>query len=52
MADAPAPACRIDGKAFAEGLRGRVAAAAARLRSDHGVQPGLAVVIVLSLIHI
>ena len=46
MADAPAPACRIDGKAFAEGLRGRVAAAAARLRSDHGVQPGLAVVIV------
>ncbi|MFN7238391.1 MAG: bifunctional methylenetetrahydrofolate dehydrogenase/methenyltetrahydrofolate cyclohydrolase [Brevundimonas sp.] len=46
MADAPAPACRIDGKAFAEGLRGRVAAAAARLRSEHGVQPGLAVVIV------
>ncbi|HRO32912.1 MAG TPA: bifunctional methylenetetrahydrofolate dehydrogenase/methenyltetrahydrofolate cyclohydrolase FolD [Brevundimonas sp.] len=36
----------IDGKAFAAGLVDRVAAAAARLKADHGVQPGLAVVIV------
>ena len=36
----------IDGKAFAAGLVQRVASAAARLRAAHGVQPGLAVVIV------
>ena len=36
----------IDGKAFAAGLVERVKAAAARLRDAHGVQPGLAVVIV------
>ncbi|MBX3476121.1 MAG: bifunctional methylenetetrahydrofolate dehydrogenase/methenyltetrahydrofolate cyclohydrolase [Brevundimonas sp.] len=36
----------IDGKAFAARLVQRVAAAAARLSADHGVQPGLAVVIV------
>ena len=36
----------IDGKAFAAGLVDRVKAAAARLRQTHGVQPGLAVVIV------
>jgi methylenetetrahydrofolate dehydrogenase (NADP+)/methenyltetrahydrofolate cyclohydrolase len=36
----------IDGKAFAAGLVDRVKAAAARLRDAHGVQPGLAVVIV------
>jgi methylenetetrahydrofolate dehydrogenase (NADP+) / methenyltetrahydrofolate cyclohydrolase len=36
----------IDGKAFAAGLVERVAAAAARLEADHGVKPGLAVVIV------
>ncbi|MFN3353048.1 MAG: tetrahydrofolate dehydrogenase/cyclohydrolase catalytic domain-containing protein, partial [Brevundimonas sp.] len=46
MADAQAPARRIDGKAFAERLRARVAAAAGRLESRHGVKPGLAVVIV------
>ncbi len=37
---------RIDGKAFAAGLRVRVAAAAATLKSQHGFQPGLAVVLV------
>ena len=37
---------RIDGKAFAQGLRSRVAAAAARLKTDHGFRPGLAVVLV------
>lgn len=36
----------IDGKAFASGLVERVAAAAGRLERDHGVKPGLAVVIV------
>ena len=36
----------IDGKAFAAGLRARVAAEAARLASGHGLTPGLAVVLV------
>ncbi|WGM48714.1 Bifunctional protein FolD protein [Brevundimonas sp. NIBR10] len=36
----------IDGKAFAGRLVERVTAAAARLSADHGVRPGLAVVIV------
>ena len=36
----------IDGKAFAAGLVDRVKAATTRLRDAHGVQPGLAVVIV------
>lgn len=36
----------IDGKAFAAKLRGRVAAEVARLKADHGVTPGLAVVLV------
>ena len=36
----------IDGKAFAAGLVQRVTAAAARLKTSHGVQAGLAVVIV------
>ncbi|WP_332691835.1 bifunctional methylenetetrahydrofolate dehydrogenase/methenyltetrahydrofolate cyclohydrolase FolD [Devosia sp.] len=36
----------IDGKSFAEGLRGRVAGHVARLKSEHGIIPGLAVVIV------
>lgn len=36
----------IDGKAFAEGLRGRVADAVAALNSAHGLTPGLAVVLV------
>ena len=37
---------KIDGKAFAEGLRGRVGKAVARLQQDHGLVPGLAVVLV------
>jgi len=36
----------IDGKVFAEGLRARVATEVARLKADHGVTPGLAVVLV------
>jgi len=36
----------IDGKQFAENLRGRVAAHVARLKAEHGITPGLAVVIV------
>ncbi|MBM3558916.1 MAG: bifunctional methylenetetrahydrofolate dehydrogenase/methenyltetrahydrofolate cyclohydrolase FolD [Alphaproteobacteria bacterium] len=36
----------IDGKAFAEGLRARVGAAAATFRASHGLVPGLAVVLV------
>ena len=42
----PARATLIDGKAFAAALVDRVAAAAARLETNHGVKPGLAVVIV------
>jgi methylenetetrahydrofolate dehydrogenase (NADP+)/methenyltetrahydrofolate cyclohydrolase len=36
----------IDGKAIAEGLRGRVAAEAARLKAELGLVPGLAAVLV------
>ncbi len=36
----------IDGKAFAEGLRERIAVEVAKLRADHGLAPGLAVVLV------
>src|SRR5262245_62407375 len=36
----------IDGKVFAENLRGRIAGHVARLQRDHGITPGLAVVIV------
>jgi methylenetetrahydrofolate dehydrogenase (NADP+)/methenyltetrahydrofolate cyclohydrolase len=36
----------IDGKAIAEGLRARVAIEVARLKKDHGLTPGLAVVLV------
>ena len=36
----------IDGKAFAEGLRGRVGREAAALKERHGLVPGLAVVLV------
>ncbi len=36
----------IDGKAFAEGLRTRIAAEVQHLTSRHGLQPGLAVVLV------
>ncbi|MEM8823717.1 MAG: bifunctional methylenetetrahydrofolate dehydrogenase/methenyltetrahydrofolate cyclohydrolase FolD [Pseudomonadota bacterium] len=36
----------IDGKAFAARIRGQVAEHVARLKSDHGITPGLAVVLV------
>jgi len=36
----------IDGKHFAEDLRGRIAGHVARLKAAHGITPGLAVVIV------
>jgi methylenetetrahydrofolate dehydrogenase (NADP+) / methenyltetrahydrofolate cyclohydrolase len=36
----------IDGKAFAEGLRARIAIAVASLKKDHNLTPGLAVVLV------
>ena len=36
----------IDGKAFAARVRAQVAAGVQRLRAEHGVQPGLAVVLV------
>ena len=36
----------IDGKRFAEDLRGRIAGHVARLKAEHGITPGLAVVIV------
>jgi methylenetetrahydrofolate dehydrogenase (NADP+) / methenyltetrahydrofolate cyclohydrolase len=36
----------IDGKAFAAGLRDKVAGHVARLAADHGIVPGLAVVLV------
>jgi methylenetetrahydrofolate dehydrogenase (NADP+) / methenyltetrahydrofolate cyclohydrolase len=36
----------IDGKAYAEALRGRIALAVAALKRDHGLTPGLAVVLV------
>ena len=38
----------IDGKAFAEGVREQVAAHVARLKEEHGLTPGLAVVLVKS----
>ena len=40
------PATRIDGKAFADRLRGRVATAAAAFAAQTGRAPGLAVVLV------
>lgn len=36
----------IDGKAFAADVRGQVGAHVARLKADHGITPGLAVVLV------
>ena len=36
----------IDGKAFAAQVRGQVAEHVARLKQDHGIVPGLAVVLV------
>ncbi len=46
MSDTAVSAARIDGKAFAQVLRGRVAAAVERLKAEHGLTPGLAVVLV------
>ena len=46
MTEIDGRAAIIDGKAFAGRLVERVTAAAARLSADHGVRPGLAVVIV------
>ena len=40
------PAALIDGKAFAEGLRRRIAVETAKLARDHRLVPGLAVVLV------
>lgn len=40
------PAEIIDGKIYAERLRAQVAEEVARLKADHGLQPGLAVVLV------
>ena len=39
-------AARIDGKVYSERLRAQVAAEVARLKADHGLTPGLAVVLV------
>ena len=36
----------IDGKAFAADVRGQVAGHVARLKAEHGITPGLAVVLV------
>lgn len=36
---------RIDGKAFAATLRARIATEVAKMKSDHGITPGLAVVL-------
>ncbi|RYD86869.1 MAG: hypothetical protein EOP50_21715, partial [Sphingobacteriales bacterium] len=36
----------IDGKSFAEGLRRRIASHVENLKAEHGITPGLAVVIV------
>jgi methylenetetrahydrofolate dehydrogenase (NADP+)/methenyltetrahydrofolate cyclohydrolase len=46
MAELAPTAKLIDGKVYAERLRGRVAEEVAQLRRDHGLQPGLAVVLV------
>lgn len=37
---------RIDGRAFAEGLRARVATKVVKIKADHAITPGLAVVLV------
>jgi len=46
MAELAHPAKLIDGKVYAERLRGQVAEEVAELRRAHGLQPGLAVVLV------
>lgn len=37
---------RLDGKSFSDELKGRIAGHVARLKADHGLTPGLAVVLV------
>jgi methylenetetrahydrofolate dehydrogenase (NADP+)/methenyltetrahydrofolate cyclohydrolase len=44
--EVPVTARIIDGKSFAENLRSRIAGHVARLKTEHGITPGLAVVIV------
>jgi methylenetetrahydrofolate dehydrogenase (NADP+)/methenyltetrahydrofolate cyclohydrolase len=44
--EVPVTARIIDGKSFAEGLRGRIADHVQRMKTEHGITPGLAVVIV------
>jgi methylenetetrahydrofolate dehydrogenase (NADP+)/methenyltetrahydrofolate cyclohydrolase len=46
LSDTPHPARLIDGKAYAEKLRGEVAVEVARMKADHDLRPGLAVVLV------
>jgi methylenetetrahydrofolate dehydrogenase (NADP+)/methenyltetrahydrofolate cyclohydrolase len=46
MAEPAQTAQIIDGKVYAERVRAQVAEDVARLRRDHGIQPGLAVVLV------
>ncbi|CAN7264591.1 bifunctional methylenetetrahydrofolate dehydrogenase/methenyltetrahydrofolate cyclohydrolase FolD [Phenylobacterium sp. LjRoot225] len=46
MAELALPAKLIDGKVYAERLRGQVAEQVAELKRLHGIQPGLAVVLV------
>jgi methylenetetrahydrofolate dehydrogenase (NADP+)/methenyltetrahydrofolate cyclohydrolase len=46
MAELASTAHIIDGKIYAERLRGQVAEDVARLKAEHGLQPGLAVVLV------
>jgi methylenetetrahydrofolate dehydrogenase (NADP+)/methenyltetrahydrofolate cyclohydrolase len=46
MAELSATAKIIDGKVYAERVRATVAEEVGRLRRDHGIQPGLAVVLV------
>ena len=46
MAELPSPAQLIDGKVYAERVRAQVAEDVAWLRREHGIQPGLAVVLV------
>jgi methylenetetrahydrofolate dehydrogenase (NADP+)/methenyltetrahydrofolate cyclohydrolase len=46
MAELASTAHIIDGKIYAERLRGQVAEEVARLKAEHGLQPGLAVVLV------
>ena len=46
MSETTSGARIIDGKGFAAGLRGRIGEVVARLKAEHGLTPGLAVVLV------